>query len=152
MALRIAGEFRTAALDSRIRAREGVSRKQVKRRFLCRFGRERSCSEEGIGSPRRATTLVFIEERTKLKRILLLPSSYRSRNGVGRAELRASAKAFASGVVSEPLGIGLVSPSGVLPLVHRVPPVGAADRGGPCEQKFVWSSRDGKRNYYWVTR
>ena len=101
-----------------MRAREGVSRKQVKRRFLCRFGRERSCSEEGIGSPRRAATLVFIEERIKSKRILLLPSGYRSRNGVGRAELRASAKAFASEVVPGPLGIGLVSPSGVLPLVR----------------------------------
>ena len=65
MALRIAGELRTAALDSRIWAREGVSRKQVKRRFLCRLGRERSCSEEGIGSLRQVMTLVFISERTR---------------------------------------------------------------------------------------
>ena len=153
MAFRMAGEFRTAALDSRMRAREGVSRKQVKRRFLCRFGRERSCSEEGIGSPRRATTLVFIETEWKRpKEILLLPSGYRRRNGVGREELRASAKAFASGVIPGPLGIGLVSPSGVLPLVRQVPPVGAADRGRPCEQEFVGPSRNGERNYYWVTR
>ena len=56
----MAGEFQTVALDSRIHMRDGVSRKQVKRRFLCRLGRERSCSEEGIGSPRQVTTLVFI--------------------------------------------------------------------------------------------
>ena len=62
-----------------------------------------------------------------LKEILLLPSGYRRRNGVRRAELRASAKAFANGIVPGPLGIGLVSPSGVLPLVRRVPPVWAAD-------------------------
>ena len=37
----------------------GVSRKAVKRRFLWRFGRERSCSEESIGSPRQVMTLVF---------------------------------------------------------------------------------------------
>ena len=49
-----------AALDLRMHAREGVSRNTVKRRFLWRFGRERSCSEEGIGSPRQVTTLVFI--------------------------------------------------------------------------------------------
>ena len=67
MAFQIVGEFRTAALDSRMRAREGVSRKQVKRRFLCRFGRERSCLEEGIGSPRQAVTLVFIVKRDDSK-------------------------------------------------------------------------------------
>ena len=53
MALQIAGEFQMAALDSRMQAREGVLRKQVKRRFLCRLGRERSWSVEGIGSPDR---------------------------------------------------------------------------------------------------
>ena len=73
MAFRIAGELRTAARDSRILAREGVSRKQVKRRFLCRLGRERSCSEEGIGSPRRATTLVFYSEMKEIRRNFIAP-------------------------------------------------------------------------------
>ena len=60
----------------------------------------------------------YTSQRRRLKEILLLPSGYRSGNGVGRAELRVSAKAFTSGVVPGPLGIGLVSPSGVLPLVR----------------------------------
>ena len=33
------------------------------------MGRERSCSEEGIGSPRQATALVFIEKGEDLKEI-----------------------------------------------------------------------------------
>ena len=86
----------------------------------------------------------FIEKQKRSKGNLLLPSGYKGRNGVGRSELRASAKAFASGVVPGLLGIGLVSPSGVLPLVRRVLPVGAADRGRPCEQKFVGSSGNRK--------
>ena len=151
MAFRMAGEFQTAALDSRMRAREGVSRKQVKRRFLCRLGRERSCSDEGMGGSSRATVPVFYRGKNQ-ENFLLLPSGYRSRNGVGRAELHASAKAFASGVVLGLLGIGLVSPSGVLPLVRRVLPVGAADQGRPCEQKFIRPSRDGKGKYYRMTR
>ena len=115
------------ARDSRVRAKVGDSRKQVKRRFLWRLGRERSWSEEGIGSPRQATTLVYIEVKRFLKEILLLPSSNRERNSVRRAELHASTKAFTGRVIPGPLGIGLVSPSGVLPLVRRVLPVGAAD-------------------------
>ena len=75
---------------------EGVLRKAVKRRFLWRLGRERSCSEEGIGSPGQVTTLVFIRGGRRSKEILLLPSGYRRRNGFRRAESCVSAKAFAS--------------------------------------------------------
>ena len=55
----MAGEFLTTALDAKRLARVGVSRNEVKRRFLWRLGRERSCSDEGIGSPRWVTTLVL---------------------------------------------------------------------------------------------
>ena len=94
MALQIVGELRTVALDLRMHTRDGVLRNAVKRRFLWRLGRERSCSEEGIGSPRQVTTLVFIG---KEKNLYIHPSGYRSGNGFGWAELRASAEAFASG-------------------------------------------------------
>ena len=60
MVFLMAGELRMAALDSRIQKSVGDSRKLVKRRFLCKLGNERSWLEEGIGSPGRATTLVFI--------------------------------------------------------------------------------------------
>ena len=106
---------------------EGVSRKAVKRRFLWRLGRERSCSEEGIGSPIQATTLVFYRQGN-------FTSGCRSGNSFGRVEFCASAKAFASGIIPGLLGIRLVSPSGVLPLVHRVLPIWAVDQGRPCKQ------------------
>ena len=154
MAFRMAGELQTAALDSNMRKRVGDSRKLVKRRFLCRSGRERSWSEEGIGSPRWAMTLVFIVKVEDLKKFLFYCSlpAIGGETVSGGAELRASAKAFAGGVVSGPSGIRLVSPSGVLPLVRRVPPIWVAYRGRPCEQEFVGPSRNRKRNYYGMTR
>ena len=53
-------------LDAKILVRVGILRNEVKRRFLWRFGRERSCSEEGRGSPRWVMTLVFIARKQKL--------------------------------------------------------------------------------------
>ena len=50
MASLTVGEFHTRALDSRTWVRAGVLRKAVKRRFRWRFGKERSCLEEGIGN------------------------------------------------------------------------------------------------------
>ena len=69
MASFMVGVFLIAVQDSRTRVSVGVLRNNVKRRFLWRLGRERSWSEEGIGSPRRATTLVFMCFQRRQKKI-----------------------------------------------------------------------------------
>ena len=59
------GELWKVAQVSMRQKSEGVSRNNVKRRFLWMVGRARSWLEEGIGSPRWAMTLVFIDQRKK---------------------------------------------------------------------------------------
>ena len=97
-----AGELWTKAHDLRRWASWEVSRNAVKRSFLWRLGRVRSCSEEGIGSPRQAMTLVFIESKTNsFKQTYQHPSGCKREMGLGGWSPMQVLKAFIGRINSD---------------------------------------------------
>ena len=122
-ALRKAGELQKAVWILTRQNREGVSRKEVKRRFLWMVKRARSWLEEGIGSPRQAMTLVFIRQRKSLNLFTLLAIGVKTVSGV-QSPVQAL-KAFASETDSE-VGVRMS-----FPICHSpMNPLSTANLGG----------------------